>query len=175
MTTSADRTAKIWRVADLSLVGVRNCPLLFSNIYLTIMFFQFLHDPSFKWVWAGCFSFESCQVLTASSDGNVRLWSQPPQPPQRPGGERWKLKKVMEHMVEQDGEFVKTPATCAAAWHFEGEVEMIRMPGDDEWEEKERESRTAALDSQVKEPLGEGFCVRHRKCVTWGGRDVRYF
>ncbi|GAB6020253.1 hypothetical protein CHUAL_002971 [Chamberlinius hualienensis] len=55
-TTSADTTAKIWNVEDMSLVTV-------------------LQTKNQRWVWDIAFSNNSLYVITASSDHVARLWS----------------------------------------------------------------------------------------------------
>lgn len=56
VTASADKTAKIWKTADLSLVST-------------------FTDDRQRWVWDAAFSLDSEYIITASSDGAARLWS----------------------------------------------------------------------------------------------------
>lgn len=56
LTTSADKTARLWRTVDFSLVNT-------------------LQDPQQKWVWDAAFSADSQYVFTGSSDYIARLWS----------------------------------------------------------------------------------------------------
>jgi len=56
VTTSADSTAKIWKMSDFSLV-------------------RELHDAKQRWVWDVAFSSNSDYVITASSDNIARLWA----------------------------------------------------------------------------------------------------
>lgn len=56
LTASADKTAKIWKTADLSLVST-------------------FKDDRQRWVWDAQFSLDSEYIITASSDGAARLWS----------------------------------------------------------------------------------------------------
>ncbi|XP_064607066.1 target of rapamycin complex subunit lst8-like [Liolophura sinensis] len=55
-TTSADRTCKIWRTADLSLMTE-------------------LKENTQRWVWDCAFSGDSQYIITASFDNMARLWS----------------------------------------------------------------------------------------------------
>jgi len=56
VTTSADKTAKVWRTTDFSLV-------------------QELTTEGQKWVWASAFTMDSSYLVTGSSDNVSRLWS----------------------------------------------------------------------------------------------------
>jgi len=56
LTTSADRSARLWSTEDCSLLAT-------------------LQEPSMKWVWDAAFSADSQYVFTGSSDGAARLWS----------------------------------------------------------------------------------------------------
>lgn len=69
VTTSADKTAKIWKTSDL--VGEENSGKNSSEKTPLIE----LKDPNQRWVWDTAFTSDSKYLLTASSDNFARLWN----------------------------------------------------------------------------------------------------
>ncbi|XP_064477968.1 target of rapamycin complex subunit lst8-like [Ornithodoros turicata] len=65
VTSSADMTACVWRMADLSGAGTG------EDVTPTVR----LGDPNQRWVWDLAFSYDAHFLITASSDSVARLWS----------------------------------------------------------------------------------------------------
>merc|ERR1712223_2028419 len=57
-TSSADKTCKLWRTSDFSLIAT-------------------LQDETQNWVWDLCFSNDSKYLFSASSDNTARSWELP--------------------------------------------------------------------------------------------------
>lgn len=77
-TSSADRTAKIWRTADLLPLAKVNSDGKLKEVWQTsetISPLIELKDNNQRWVWDLAFSADSQYLITASSDNIARVWN----------------------------------------------------------------------------------------------------